>query len=210
MVKADRYTADGCEELNKAREAETEDKRYNIGEISQKTGLQKTANGWRTPKGAGKAKSGAKPAGEKWKENTDSLGRKRISMETPQGGKVSIYESDNPKQKNARFRVDTGSHYNEFNTMEEAKAFAEKHYGVKNDPGESNAENKVKKIDNIDLALTVKPALKPGIRYEDLTREQKIKTYKYIVGLPENATVELTDSAPRILTGDCKVRIRKA
>jgi hypothetical protein len=59
MVKADRYTADGCEELNKAREAETEDKRYNIGEISQKTGLQKTANGWRPPKGAGKAKSGA-------------------------------------------------------------------------------------------------------------------------------------------------------
>ena len=50
MVKADRYTADGREELIKAQEAETEDKVYQIGEISQKTGLQKTANGWVKPK----------------------------------------------------------------------------------------------------------------------------------------------------------------
>lgn len=49
MVKADRYTADGREELIKAQEAETEDKVYQIGEISQKTGLQKTAQGWRPP-----------------------------------------------------------------------------------------------------------------------------------------------------------------
>lgn len=54
MVKADRYTADGREELIKAQEAETEDKVYQIGEISQKTGLQKTANGWVKPK-SGKA-----------------------------------------------------------------------------------------------------------------------------------------------------------
>jgi hypothetical protein len=50
MVKADRYTADGCEVLNKAREADVEDRRYNVGEISEKTGLQKTANGWVKPK----------------------------------------------------------------------------------------------------------------------------------------------------------------
>lgn len=50
MVKADRYTADGREALIKAQEAETEDKVYQIGEISQKTGLQKTANGWVKPK----------------------------------------------------------------------------------------------------------------------------------------------------------------
>ena len=75
MVKADRWTQDGCEALNKAHEADVEDKTYNIGEISQKTGLQKTANGWVkprsgkapgvktgpgvSPKGTGKAKSGA-------------------------------------------------------------------------------------------------------------------------------------------------------
>ena len=50
MVKADRYTADGREALIKAQEAEIEDKVYQIGEISQKTGLQKTANGWVKPK----------------------------------------------------------------------------------------------------------------------------------------------------------------
>lgn len=50
MAKADRYTADGREALIKAQEAETEDKVYQIGEISQKTGLQKTANGWVKPK----------------------------------------------------------------------------------------------------------------------------------------------------------------
>jgi hypothetical protein len=49
MVKADRYTADGREAIIKAQEEETEDKVYQIGEISQKTGLQKTANGWVKP-----------------------------------------------------------------------------------------------------------------------------------------------------------------
>lgn len=52
MVKADRYTQDGREELIKAQEEETEDARrtYQIGEISEATGLQKTAQGWKPPK----------------------------------------------------------------------------------------------------------------------------------------------------------------
>ena len=53
MVKADRYTQDGREAIIKAQEAETEDatrRTYQIGEISQATGLQKTANGWVKPK----------------------------------------------------------------------------------------------------------------------------------------------------------------
>ena len=53
MVKADRYTQDGRDQLIKAQEVETEDRKYNIGEISEKTGLQKTANGWRPPKKGG-------------------------------------------------------------------------------------------------------------------------------------------------------------
>lgn len=63
MVKADRYTADGREEIIKAQEAETEDKVYQIGEISQKTGLQKTANGWVKPK-TGKAPGAKTGPGE--------------------------------------------------------------------------------------------------------------------------------------------------
>ena len=61
MVKADRYTQDGREAIIKAQEAETEDKVYQIGEISQKTGLQKTANGWVKPK-SGKQAGAKKPA----------------------------------------------------------------------------------------------------------------------------------------------------
>lgn len=67
MVKADRYTADGREALIKAQEAETEDatrRTYQIGEISQATGLQKTANGWVKPK------SGKQP-GAASKHDTD-------------------------------------------------------------------------------------------------------------------------------------------
>ena len=62
MVIADKYTADGREAIIKAQEAETEDKVYQIGEISQKTGLQKTANGWVKPKkgAAGKTSRASK------------------------------------------------------------------------------------------------------------------------------------------------------
>lgn len=82
MAKADRYTADGRKELAKAREADVEDRTYQIGEISQKTGLQKTANGWVKPKSGGVSKSpeesfkATKPAGtiEKGKVFVDRFG----------------------------------------------------------------------------------------------------------------------------------------
>lgn len=50
MVKADRYTQDGREEIIKVQK-ETEDARrtYKNGEISEKTGLMKTPNGWVEP-----------------------------------------------------------------------------------------------------------------------------------------------------------------
>lgn len=298
MTKANRYTADGREELIKAQEAETEDRRYNIGEISEKTGLQKTANGWAKPKnGAGRnlgteqkkrgpgaihtpgkgnvgmdkmkeaaekglkgqelkefmtgSKSESKPAGsEKWQKNTDYLGRERISMNTPQGGKVSIYESSNPKQKNARFRVDTGSHYNEFNTLEEAKAFAEKQYGreSKSEIKPTAEKQKTEKgpsipkpsADDLDWAKgvasrnNVNPndlikngkALKPGVKVSFNTpRDGDLKgEIVDIAGYDGKAFVTVstpkgnrmistekitTDSAPRILTGDTRIRVRK-
>lgn len=139
MAKADRYTADGREAIAKAREADVEDRTYQIGEISQKTGLQKTAEGWVTPKekanAAIEAKGKSENKSDKWEKNKDYLNRERISMKTPSGGSVSIYESENPNQKNNRFRVDTGDYYNDFNTLEEAKAFAEKEYGGNSEGG---------------------------------------------------------------------------
>lgn len=79
MAKADRYTADGREAIAKAREADVEDKTYQIGEISQKTGLKKTAEGWVTPKGKANAAIEAKGKSEnksdKWEKNKDYLNK---------------------------------------------------------------------------------------------------------------------------------------
>lgn len=349
MVKADRYTADGREELIKAQEAETEDKVYQIGEISQKTGLQKTANGWVKPKNGkqpgaknkpdkvgdfmkayergdfGKfqqnaeqrkvdsffnsAKKKSAAAGEKtekenvksraaaskinvgsdvkvkvnggrtgkviekrgdlvtvempasgslparrdqyyesdlelnsdkWQKNTDYLGRERISMETPQGGKVSIYESENPKQKNARFRVDTGDHYNEFNTMEEAKAFAEEHFGRASKPaaGSKSAASNVphnfsqgdryknKYGENIDISETDEDTIvytKTNVDGSRETHEMPAAKFKSMLEGEEftegsntkaermrlRAEMGAEDSAPRVLTGDTRIRVRR-
>lgn len=262
MIKADRYTEDGCEELNKAKK-EIEDARkfYKPGEISEKTGLQKQPDGgWAPPKGAQQAAGtkqaetpGAAPEASsgKWKKSEDYLGRERISMKTPQGGKVSIYESDNPKQKNARFRVDTGSHYNEFNTMEEAKAFAEKQYGAESKPAGTHPmvgqkfnpaqdESEMKWSDGKShTTYTAKDGTgndKEGTRRALVVREDEngngvygVINYDKITGkinymkeygdegeanreydaLLAKSKSSLNDAAPRVLTGDCRIRIRK-
>ena len=57
MIKADRYTSDGREELVKAQEAVTEDVTYKPGDISRKTGLQKQPDGsWAPVKNAPQSK----------------------------------------------------------------------------------------------------------------------------------------------------------
>lgn len=72
MAKADRYTADGREAIAKAREADVEDRTYQIGEISQKTGLQKTAEGWVKPK-SGNSAGGAKKEEKRSLENAKKM-----------------------------------------------------------------------------------------------------------------------------------------
>lgn len=220
-AKGQTLTQDGCE-------TDVEDKIYNIGDISQKTGLQKTANGWVKPRNgkAPGAKTGPgkspEAAGEKWKENTDYLGRKRISMETPQGGKVSIYESENPKQKNARFRVDTGDHYNEFNTMEEAKAFAEKHHGAgseskpaKSKPGAKRDTDPqtyiVKKNDELrSMFLKEKDPAKKAAMKKALQKQASMMEKEPFAPGEEARKADAEDCAPRVLTKDTKIRVRKA
>lgn len=70
MAKADRYTADGREAIAKAREADVEDRIYQIGEISQKTGLQKTAEGWVKPK-SGNSAGGAKKEEKNYRQRAE-------------------------------------------------------------------------------------------------------------------------------------------
>lgn len=60
MVKTNRYTQDGRDELAKLQAEEVEDVTYKTGDISQKTGLQKQPDGsWAPPKNAGKNVHGA-------------------------------------------------------------------------------------------------------------------------------------------------------
>lgn len=59
-TEADRYTADGRDELNKALKADVEDRVYKPHEISPKTGLEKQGDGsWAPPKKRNKAAAGA-------------------------------------------------------------------------------------------------------------------------------------------------------
>ena len=102
MIKADKYTADGCEELNKAREADVEDRTYQIGEISQKTGLQKTANGWVKPKkgNAGSAKKDASGAAKMTPEQKSKWEAKAAnSSETIASLKNFISSMSKPEAK---------------------------------------------------------------------------------------------------------------
>lgn len=100
MVKADRYTQDGREAIIKAQEEETEDKVYQIGEISQKTGLQKTANGWVKPKNSAGRNHG-----------TEQKKRGPGAIHTPGKGSVGI-----DKMKEAAEKGLKGQELKEFMT----------------------------------------------------------------------------------------------
>lgn len=150
MAKADRYTADGREELAKAREADVEDRTYNIGEISQKTGLQKTANGWVKPK------SGAD------KERNHGSSSEAPKM-TPEQRKKWEDKAANPSETTASLR-------------NQIKAFEK-------DPVTNPHSKEI-----VDIYK------------KELAKRESDPNYR-----PE----KLYDSAPRVLTGDCKVRVKK-
>lgn len=139
-------------------------------------------------------------------------------MKTPSGGSVSIYESKNPNQKNNRFRVDTGTHYNDFNTLEEAKAFAEKEYG---------GNNSVKIIDTSAARQKLDELTKNNASFKERRKiAEQIKSadvYNFLIKFfevrKEKPTEEMQKqlaklkskaegSAPRQLTGDCKITIK--
>lgn len=98
MVKADRYTQDGREQIIKAQKAETEDARrtYQIGEISEATGLQKTAQGWKPPKGNGGSKS--KPSTNE--DYTKMDGMELSDKIKEQSAKVKQLEEKGKSEKN--------------------------------------------------------------------------------------------------------------
>ena len=155
MVKADRYTADGREVISKAQEAETEDKVYNIGDISQKTGLQKTANGWVKPKNG-------KQSGAASKHDTDP--QTYIVKNNDELRKMYQNEKDPAKKAAMKKALQKQA------SMMKSESFA---------PGEGPGRDRpaLKKEDHIKLAkevLSNTSATDPGWTAEEIAKEWKL------------------------------------
>ena len=114
MQKADKYTQDGRDAIIKAQ---TEDKVYHTGEISQATGLQKQPDGsWappknRGPKGAGIPKANnQKFVGKTYKDFAESArasGYKPAKdTENPDGSSTTIFKNQNGEQIRVEFGTD--------------------------------------------------------------------------------------------------------
>lgn len=240
MIKADRYTADGREELIKARTEETEDRTYNIGEISEKTGLQKTANGWVKPKkdGAGSAKKDA--------SGTNTSVAKFDEYGLPSNETIAMKDKFLKEEKVADPSKLTNT---EFNALAEK---LDKKLGINNKERAQEllvAESEQSKPESKPETPSVKvpkPSVqeymkaKDTVKKYDETYKKQLEEYENgqrlrangggailapMYGLKPNdlsknenymkakdiiQRMEAKDSAPRVLTGDCKIRIRKA
>ena len=255
MVKADRYTADGREALIKAQEAETEDKVYQIGEISQKTGLQKTANGWVKPKSGkqpgAKNPAESKPEAEGWEETRMASGK--IYDLKSQGKRIIEQYDPETETKTFKLRDLNNSHTpdKEFKSLEEAKTAATKSEESK--PVEETKTETAAKFETEQEKAKYEEGKKgwetvSKERLPDIKKkvEQKIDYYKkydpyamlgkrtglnaaqkkaveqnmaqakenlaFYTGQLEgiNEQMGASDSAPRTLTGDTKIHVRKA
>ena len=216
MAKADRYTADGREELAKAREADVEDRTYNIGEISQKTGLQKTANGWVKPagnkaveaRGEKEASSGLTNAEGKlsergryaYEKHAKSLSSESLQSLIRNKNKAFVKHNDEIAdifKKELESRNGGGSSEAPKMTPEQRKKWEDKAAN----PSETTAS-----LRNQIKAFEKDPVTNPhskeivDIYKKELAKRENDPNYR-----PE----KLYDSAPRALTGDCKVRVRK-
>lgn len=212
MTKANRYTADGREELIKAQEAETEDRRYNIGEISGKTGLQKTANGWVKPK-----------SGAERNHGTEQKKRGPGAIHTPGKGNVGM-----DKMKEAAEKGLKGQELKEFMTgsKSESKSAANKPDSADQHDkigGEikGNLEAAKYYFDKAQSFSPTDPSYKTYMgkakEYNDKAKAQA-DDYGFDFEEMHNSGIthainsyakENTDSAPRVLTGDTRIRVRK-
>lgn len=231
MVKADRYTEDGCEAITKAREADVEDRIYQIGEISQKTGLQKTAEGWVTPKGKGQnAAIEAKAFAEKEYGGNNSVGAKYEVTEMASG---KIYDTpdknfriiernhNGKKTYDIRNRKDSQSEdIKDIKSLEEAKSIVEKKQKVAEGTKKNSLENAKKmaesyrKTSNKPIYITEKDGDYVVAKGRDELEYARENGYKLVPSTPYpnrklvSKISSNEDSAPRQLTGDCKITIK--
>lgn len=249
IIRADRYTQDGRDEVCKALEKETEDKTYNIGEISQTTGLQKTANGWVKPKkartGAGKNVHGAEidRIYEKHQNRIKELKAKGYTDEQIENDKV--YQQTKEDMRNV------GKKESKLNDKWQAQRAADdpRGYGYEEPPNKSAEEARHEQLVNEYWQSIRKAKHSPvsrvaaelergtfddavintmgdGKSMEDLARDLISPAFEDDGYIPQDKLDQARrfinrryrmleekaisgDCAPRKLTGDCKVKVRK-
>ena len=208
MIKADRYTADGCEEIKKAQKAITEDIKYNNGDISQKTGLMKTPNGWVEPP-KGKQPSAKGEPGEKEKKvlGPDSgdikilnrAAKREWEKQNPEGKQqeaiIEKRKMDALAQKKLREHKEKEREKKELPSKKALGAFQ----NIAHRPN-SREYIKSKSVDEI-----VSEMQKQG----HITTPEEISEAKRVAGIFKELVESTSDAAPRQLTGDCKIRIKK-
>lgn len=230
LIKADKYSQEGRDKIGSIMSKEVEDKVYNIGDISQKTGLIKTANGWVeppknrvNPARQGHLESESAPNLTITKEDEERFGKAALSGlsgpretsigkgKTPEFGKGSGTESDPDKKGSIAWYANQAKGKSNGSSGAESKS-AEK----MPDNLRKGYEDHAKKISTESLESLIRNKDKAYVKHNDeiadiykkelesRKSESKAKFDEY--GQP---SMEAKDAAPRCLTGDCKIRIRK-
>lgn len=180
-----------------------EDRTYNIGEISQKTGLLKTANGWvEPPKGkAPGAKTG--PGTTKIKKAAENGGSSNADVSLASKDVKEVVEKIKPADGAEKTELSKITQFmdEEKSSLKNAIEARESFYkNTKNPTSEQEA----------GLAALLRIKNKIGKQPDTgLSGEKKTISYREMGEGPLYVKKEASDSAPRVLTGDCKVRIRK-
>lgn len=217
MAKADLYTADGREAIAKAREADVEDRTYQIGEISQKTGLQKTAEGWVTPKGKANAAIEAKGKSEKAETSFGKVVQEngKWGVRTKMGSHSSFMPAESEadamealKNLTEGFESVGGNKYT-FKKSEATKAQEAYEKNQKKIASENKKKNSLenakkmaesyRKTSNKPIYITEKDGDYVVAKGRGELEYAKENGYRLV---PEG------ENAPRQLTGDCKITIK--
>lgn len=247
MIKADRYTADGCEEIKKAQEAIAEDAGLPDGTMRHRKDGDyiKQAGKWVPAK---KGNGGAKKPEEKRKFDQRKYGTSPAAKED--AIRASIVERMTPEQREAVMNGRTLRTVKEgqgvIDITKEDLEFFDKH-NAERKPTESKPAAGSGSAPSESASKAPKPSVQEYMKAKDRVKayedqyKKEMDDYEYMERLRGNGVdtsifnpmyggkpkpleenksymeelnkikaYESQDSAPRVLTGDCKIRIRKS
>ncbi len=206
MMKADRYTLDGREEIAKLQE--TEDVKYKTGDISQKTGLQKQPDGsWAPPKGGAAPKMGSPEYNEKYGlTKRDEATGKEIDR---------IYEKHQKRIKELKAKGYTDEQIENDKIYQQTKEDM-RNVG-KSKPVESEKSASTEPTDeeyDIFKQIVREFRKSPNKKNEQIMNEAKSflmkkgMTPEQLGKIAREVMAEPKDAAPRQLTGDTRIKVR--